>query len=185
MTTGAILDLTSLLTQPIVQPFPTGQVDHHLSRSPFISLQGIVNFRTLVSPTLPSNLIYRSGTLSCAPALTLAELPTTYNIRTIYDLRSAAEREEAPSPVIRGVETVWIANTADGSVYLEDKNGERRKKEVPQDIPAELFAAGDGSEAWVRKYGRILDMHGHIYKAVFERLRDGNQGAILFHCTGL
>lgn len=185
MTTEAVPDLASLLSQSVVHPLPPSQVELYLSRAPFVPLQGIVNFRTLTSPTIPPNLIYRFGALSLAPALTLAQLLTTYNIRTIYDLRSAAEREEAPSPVIRGVETVWIPNTADGTVYLKDENGEQRKKDVPEDVPKELFAEGDGVKAWIRKYGDILDMHGHIYKAVFERLRDGDQGAILFHCTGL
>jgi Tyrosine phosphatase family len=185
MTTEATPDLTSLLSQSVIHPLPPSQVEFHLSKPPFIPLLGVMNLRTLTSPTLPPDRIYRSGALTHVPAPTLSLLPTTYNIRTIYDLRSAPEREKAPSPVIGGVETVWIPNTADGTVYLKDENGEQRKKEVPRDVPTGLFAEGDGVEAWMRKYRNILDMHGHIYKAVFEKLRDGGEGAVLFHCTGL
>ena len=46
------------------------------------------------------------------------------------------------------------------------------------------FADGDGVEAWKATYRDILDTHGHIFKTVFEKLRDGGEGAVLFHCTG-
>jgi protein tyrosine/serine phosphatase len=184
MTTETASDLTFLLSQSVIHPIPLSQVEIHLSNPPFISLPGAINLRTLTAPTIAPDHIYRCGVLTHVPAPTLSLLRTTYGIRTVYDLRSASEREKYPSPAIEGAETVWIPNTADGTIYIKDENGELKKKEKPTEVPTAMFAEGDGSEAWARNYGNILDMHGHIYKAVFERFRDGEEGAILFHCTG-
>ncbi|KAA6410174.1 MAG: hypothetical protein FRX48_05595 [Lasallia pustulata] len=142
-----------------------------------------MNIRSLTSPTLPPGRIYRSGALTQVPAPMLSQLLTTYNIRTIYDLRRAAERETAPSPIINGVETVWIPSTTDGTVYWPDRCGVQRKKEVPRGVPTAAFADGDGVEAWKATYRNILDTHGHIFKTVLEKIRDGGDGAVLFHCT--
>lgn len=184
MTIDAISDLISLCSHSIMDPLSPSQVATYLCKAPFISLPGGMNIRSLTSHTLPPGRIYRSGTLTQIPAPMLSQLLTTYNIRTIYDLRRAAERETAPSPIIDGVETVWIPSTDDGTVYWPDQRGLQRKKEVPRGVPTAAFADGDGVEAWKATYRNILDTHGHIFKAVFEKIRDGGEGAVLFHCTG-
>lgn len=184
MTTDAIPDLISLCSHSVIDPLPPSQVAAYLCKPPFISLPGGMNIRSLTSPTLPPGRIYRSGALTQVPAPMLSQLLTTYNIRTIYDLRRAAERETAPSPIINGVETVWIPSTTDGTVYWPDRCGVQRKKEVPRGVPTAAFADGDGVEAWKATYRNILDTHGHIFKTVLEKIRDGGDGAVLFHCTG-
>ncbi|KAL9615746.1 MAG: hypothetical protein Q9160_009290 [Pyrenula sp. 1 TL-2023] len=183
MNTEDASDLTSLLSQSVLTPLPPSQVEVYLSKPPFISLPGAVNIRTVTSPTLPPGRIYRSGTLAHVQPFELSRLLTDYNIRTIYDFRSAAEREKSPDPIIDGVDTVWIPNTADGTVYWPDPSGVQRKKEAPKDVPAASFAEGDGVEAWDAAYRNVLDKYQHVYKAVFERLRGGTEGAVLFHCT--
>lgn len=185
MTIDAISDLISLCSHSIMDPLSPSQVTTYLCKAPFISLPGGMNLRSLTSHTLPPGRIYRSGTLTQIPAPMLSQLLTIYNIRTIYDLRRAAERETAPSPIIDGVEAVWIPSTDDGTVYWPDQRGLQRKKEVPRGgVPTAAFADGDGVEAWKATYRNILDTHGHIFKAVFEKIRDGGEGAVLFHCTG-
>lgn len=184
MTTDAIPDLYSLCSHSVIDPLSPSQVATYLCKAPFISLPGGMNIRSLTSPTLPPGHIYRSGALTQVPAPMLSQLLTTYNIRTIYDLRRAAERETAASPVIDGVETVWIPSTADVTVYWPDQSGVQRKKEVPRGVPTTAFADGDGVEAWKATYRNILDTHGHIFKTVLEKIRDGGEGAVLFHCTG-
>lgn len=144
-----------------------------------------MNIRSLTSHTLPPGRIYRSGTLTQIPAPILSKLLTTYNIRTIYNLRRAAKRETAPSPIIDGVEMVWIPSTDNVTVYWPDQRGLQRKKEVPRGVPTAAFADGNGVEAWKATYWNILHTHGYSFKAVFEKIRDGGEGAVLFHCTGL
>ena len=184
MTTDAIPDLVSLCSHSIIDPLPPSQVAAYLSKAPFISLPGGMNIRSLTSPTLPPGRLYRSGTLTQVQAPELSQLLNTYNIRTIYDLRRATEREAAPSPIIDGVETVWIPSTADATLYWPDQSGVKRKKELPKEVPTAAFADGDGVEAWKATYRNILDTHGHIFKVILERIRDGGEGAVLFHCTG-
>ncbi|KAL9612215.1 MAG: hypothetical protein Q9204_008972 [Flavoplaca sp. TL-2023a] len=183
MTTEAIPSLLSLCSRSVTDALPSLQVATYLNKEPFISIPGGINIRSLASPTLPSGRIFRSGTLAQIPAPMLPQLLTTYNIRTIYDLRRADERKTAPSPIIDGVETVWIPSTIDGTIYWPDQNGVPRKKETPTAVPTAAFADGDGINAWTSTYRNILDTHGHIFKAILEKIRDGVEGAVLFHCT--
>jgi protein tyrosine/serine phosphatase len=44
------------------------------------------------------------------------------------------------------------------------------------------FVANGGADGYVAMYGNVLKTHRDTYKAVFERLRDG-EGGVLFHCT--
>lgn len=41
----------------------------------------------------------------------------------------------------------------------------------------------EGVDGYVKMYGNVLDTHKDAFKAVFERLRD-REGGALFHCTG-
>lgn len=53
------------------------------------------------------------------------------------------------------------------------------------EIKIEEFAANEGVDAYLKRYENVLIMYGEVYKAVFERIRDGEEGGVLFHCTGL
>jgi protein tyrosine/serine phosphatase len=169
-------ELSALLNHPIRDPLPCAEVKEILSSSPFIPLPYAFNLRTVTSRTLPPNKIFRSGSLGHVPIEILTHLHTTYGITTVYDLRGEAERDKHPSPEIPGIETVWIPHS-------EDKDPENGLKVV--EIKIEEFAANEGVDAYLKRYENVLIMYGEVYKAVFERIRDGEEGGVLFHCTGL
>lgn len=183
-------DLASLLATPIFDPIPESEVTPILSSPPFIPIPKALNFRTISSPNLPSNVIFRSGTLSNLPAPTLASLKEEYKVTTIFDLRGEKEVDRSPSVKIDGVETVWIPSGADFGSQIEDKNEpgpeqDRYGKPAHRDhVKPVEFSTNDGVDGYIKLYSNFLDTHKAAYKAVFERLRDGN-GAVLFHCTGL
>jgi hypothetical protein len=117
-------DLPSLLQIPFSEPLPEGGVNLILSSTPFTPIPYALNLRTLTSPSLKPNLIFRSGDLSHLPPTSLARLKDDCKITTIFDLRNEKERERQPTPEIAGAENIWLPtirdldslNSADGFV---------------------------------------------------------------------
>ncbi|CZR70062.1 uncharacterized protein PAC_19963 [Phialocephala subalpina] len=178
-------ELSALYNISVRDAIPEAEVSRVLAANPFISIPEALNLRTISSPTLKPNLLFRSGSLSHLSPAVLAPLKSTYGIRAIFDLRSKAEREKNPSPEIEGIETVWIPSTADfGPKILskEEEEGAEKPKQVLEAAKVEDFIQNEGKEGYVKMYGNVLETHAGAYKAVFQRLRDGG-GGVLFHCT--
>lgn len=177
------LDIAALLETNIRDPLPEDAVKEILASHPFIPIPNVLNLRTISHPPdLPPNLIFRSGAFSHLDAKALAPLAETYNIKTIFDLRNAAERRESPSPDIPGIKTVWIPSGADVLAGNAPSGEVQWKTERFVLSPAD-FATNEGKDGFVKTYSAGLDMHREPYKAVFETLRDSD-GGVLFHCVG-
>ena len=181
-------ELPSLVTIPFSEPLPEAKVKAILSSPPFIPIPQALNMRTLSSLALKApNLILRSGTLSHIPASCLSNLRTTYNITTIYDMRSRSERERNASPDIEGIETVWIPNARDLAGLEAPSGGEeaaKKTKDVLLNLTPSDFIEKNGKVAFIKMYGNILELHKEVFKAVFRRLMDLDaKGGILFHCS--
>jgi hypothetical protein len=174
----------ALLETSIQNALPEDAVQEILSSEPFIPIPQALNFRTIFSsPHLKPNLIFRSGSLEHLPPSSLAMLKTDYNITTVFDLRSQSERETSPSPLIDGVETVWIPsrNDIEQTRLVDGTAAVKEKKKAPW----AAFVEDDGTKGFVNMYGKMLETHKPAFKAVFEKLRDGGNGGLLFHCTGM
>jgi hypothetical protein len=167
------LDIPTLLATPIQFPLPESEVKLVLASAPFIPIPHALNLRTISSPNLQPNKVFRSGALSHLTPSILSALKDQYNITTIFDLRARNEREKQPSPDVEGIETIWIPNTEDAGTAP-----------TPIYIPIEDFAVGGGVDAYLRRYENVLQMYGSVYKTIFEKLRDSDEGGVLFHCTG-
>ncbi|KAL4930974.1 tyrosine-protein phosphatase [Aspergillus undulatus] len=167
--------LPELITTDIRSALPEAAVTDIISRAPFATVPGIFNLRDLSNAITPSSafpavlrpgLAYRAG----APASTFSDegiaAMTALGIKKIYDLRRADERIKKPSPVIDGVEVVWIPHTA-GAVV---------NKEPPADTEKSI-------DALVQMYLGYLMSHAPVYKAVFEHIRDEPEKPFLFHCS--
>ncbi|KAL4899327.1 hypothetical protein BDW74DRAFT_116619 [Aspergillus multicolor] len=166
--------LQDLVATDIATALPKDAVAEVISRAPFATVPGIFNLRDISGGTfsfstfpaiLRPGLVYRSG----APASTLTEegisVLSALGIRKIFDLRRIDERIKNPSPIINGVQIVWIP-------YAE--------------VPPRAAAARDleGSmEQVVEMYTGYLETHAPVYKAVFEHIRDEPETPFLFHCS--
>ena len=174
-------DLPALLDTPIQDPLPKAAVKEILTSYPFIPIPLALNLRTIsFPPHLPPNLIFRSGALSHLPPAALAPLKEAYNISTVFDLRSAAERKSSPSPNIPGIKTIWIPSGVDIDTSA---NGQEHWRTARFNVAHTDFVENNGQDGFMKMYGAILETHKEPYKAVFEALRDG-EGGVLFHCTG-
>jgi protein tyrosine/serine phosphatase len=175
------IDLSALVDTPIRDLLPEAAVKEILTSHPFIPIPLALNLRTIsFPPHLPPNLIFRSGALSHLPPAALTQLKETYNISTIFDLRSATERKNSPSPDIPGIKTIWIPSAVDIDASV---NGQEHWRTARFNVAHADFVENNGQDGFVKMYDTVLETHREPYKAVFENLRDG-EGGVLFHCTG-
>src|SRR4051812_34943770 len=112
-TPSPVTELLALLETPIRDPIPEKTVKEVLANPPFLQVPMGLNLRTISSPTLAPNIVFRSGNLAHLPPASLELLKSEYNITTIFDLRSRGEREKTPTPQIEGIEAVWVPSTLD------------------------------------------------------------------------
>ncbi|CEL03554.1 hypothetical protein ASPCAL04708 [Aspergillus calidoustus] len=174
----ATYDLQTLVETDIKAALPADIVAEIVSQAPFVTVPGIFNLRDISSATTPSSTfppVLRPG-FAYRSAAPLSELPdggatalTTLGIKKIYDLRRPDERTKKPSPVIDGVEVIWIPDT------LEGKPPVSATEPVPDPERS--------TERLVDMYLSYLVSHAPVYRAVFEHIRDEPEKGFLFHCS--
>ncbi|KAL2815126.1 protein-tyrosine phosphatase-like protein [Aspergillus granulosus] len=172
------LILQDLVQTDIKSALPAEIVAEIVSQAPFATVPGIFNLRDISNATTTASThpaILRSGFAyrSAAPLPTLPDGGTTaltaLGIKKIYDLRRPDERANKPSPVIDGVEVIWIPDTLSGKPPVSATDP------VPE--PEQSI------ERLVAMYLSYLESHAPVYKAVFEHIRDEPEKPFLFHCS--
>ena len=154
-----------------------------LPSPPFISIEGIHNFRSLGGyPTsIPnsaitrSDLLFRSAEPSQVTAAGIAALKAL-NIRTIFDLRSLPEIERirslTPRIEIEGIEQIFIPVFKDID-YSPEAIALRYKD----------YTSNNGTEGFRRAYADILEHGAGSFRTILLHLRDKPQEPCLVHCT--
>ncbi|KAL4802182.1 major facilitator superfamily domain-containing protein [Aspergillus unguis] len=173
---GLVCDL---VTTDIQTALPEAVVAEIISQAPFVTVPGIFNLRDLSNATTPSSAhpaVLRPGLAyrAAAPVPTMTDegiaALNALGIKKIYDLRRPDERTKKPSPVIDGVEVVWILD-GDSGIPLAAQ------------VPASEAEADKSIDALVRMYLGFLRSHAGVYKAVFTHIRDEPEKPFLFHCS--
>jgi protein tyrosine/serine phosphatase len=162
-------NLHEVLNTHIETPIPETTVSKIISLPPFITVPGVSNFRDLShDEKLRAGYVYRSGNLSDITEEGKAILTKQLGITTIFDLRNEGERLRAPSPVIEGLDTIWMPYGArPASLDLRDFAGE------------DTSATG-----FVKMYTGILDAATPAFSQVFSHIRDQPDDPFIFHCSG-
>lgn len=168
--------LEEIVKTPVLEPLETAAVAQILSKPPFINVPGAFNVRDLgqltgsitETPTVKKGHFFRSGMISHITDEGKKSVTSTMGVKAIFDLRLADECAKAPSPVVDGVQTRWLAPA-----------------EEPAALVMSEFGAADGGIAAILKmYKNILVTHVPIYTSVFEHIRDFPDQPIIFHCVG-
>ncbi|KAJ5387923.1 hypothetical protein N7509_010464 [Penicillium cosmopolitanum] len=161
-------NLREVLKTDIKTPIPETTVSKIISLPPFITVPGVSNFRDLShDERLRAGYVYRSGNLSDITEEGKTILAKELGITTIFDLRNEGERLRAPSPVIEGVDTIWMPYGArPASLNLRDFAGE------------DTSATG-----FVKMYNGILDAATPAFSQVFSHIRDQPNDPFIFHCS--
>jgi protein-tyrosine phosphatase len=139
----------------------------------FLDIDGLVNIRDLGGYPVGEHartrtgLVYRSDSIhrvTAAGAPSLAAL----GVRTVIDLRSAAERSENPGPLpIVPIEVQENPVASGGRFDARAISGRRAGEEILRDLYLDMF------ERSARQFGRILLL-----------LADGARLAAVIHCAG-
>lgn len=158
-----------VLNTDIRTPIPPAIVSQIISLPPFVVVPGVSNFRDLShGPGLRRGFAYRSGNLSDITDEGKAILVEDLGITTVFDLRNQNEIEQAPSPEIHGIETVWLpCGAKSASLSLRDFAG------IDQSIIG-----------FVRMYTGILESSAPAFARVFGHIRDYPNSSFVFNCTG-
>jgi len=162
-------NLREVLDTDIKTPIPETTVSKIISLPPFIAVPGVTNFRDLSQDEkLRPGFVYRSGNLSDIAEEGKTILANELGITTIFDLRNEGERLRAPSPEIKGIDTIWMPyGTRPASLDLRDFDGE------------------DGSATgFVKMYTGILNAAQPAFTQVFSHIRDQPDDPFVFHCSG-
>jgi protein-tyrosine phosphatase len=140
-----------------------------------VPLDGAMNFRdvggyeTTDGRFVRWGKIYRSAALSGLTPDDLAKIQDL-DIRYVYDLRSVDERRDEP--------TRWPQTGA--TMVSHD---------YEMDISAFMAAFADGPSAdkvraaMTSFYPAVVDSHKIQFRAIFAELLEGDEGAILYHCS--
>jgi protein-tyrosine phosphatase len=146
-------------------------------REPFITTQGIHNFRDYGGWSVSggghvrTGLLYRSGQHVGASDADLAAI-AALDIRTVIDLRGTSERERNPCRRVEGF---------DGEVIFYE--GETSSSPPHMDVDADTTTAQYAHQRMIAVYTRMprnpamIDMFGRYFRALDER-----EGASLVHC---
>lgn len=154
-----------------------------------LDLTTVANFRDLGGweaadgRRVTAGLVYRSAALHHASETDRAFL-AGLGIRTIYDLRSMAESETEPDPVLDGVAGVHLDVLADAETVSAPANLDKVLSD-PETVAAanEKLADGRGVEHMLGAYRELVNLPSAMrsYRALFTGLLDGSPA--LFHCT--
>jgi protein-tyrosine phosphatase len=103
-------------------------------------------------------------------------------IKTDFDLRTAAEREERPDEVPSGLANVWLNVLADakGNSAAEVQTLIAKLQEANR-----VLGGGKAEALFVEAYKQFVTLPSakKSYHELFFALSDANDGAALFHCT--
>lgn len=127
-------------------------------------------------------LIFRSATLASLAETDQAEF-AALGIRTVYDLRTAAEAEASPDRLPAGTDRVNLDVLADSSTSVAASLGQLTTD--PRAFAASL-ADGQAERLFEESYRDFVRMPSALtaYRSFFLSLIDADrQGAALFHCT--
>ena len=124
--------------------------------------------------------LIRSGELKNADPADLEKLKTEYRLHTVVDLRTDAEREQSPDPMIEGVAAV-ILPVLDSSFFgiARDENS--------VDAWMKLFddESLDPTEIFKEMYRKLTfsDYVRPYYRMFFDTLLKNDSGSVLWHCS--
>lgn len=145
------------------------------------NLRDLGGYKTANGATVARGLVYRSNQLSNiseSDMLLLAKL----NLKTVFDLRKAAERSQYPDELPVGVNNVWLNVLADAP-----PSGSASLTTLLADPPQANIELGDGKVEKIftdaYRQGITLPSALNGYRELFLSLGDKNKVPALFHCA--
>ncbi len=145
------------------------------------NLRDLGGYKTRDGRTVATGLVYRSNQLCGIPEQDMKKL-AGLKLKTVYDLRTAEEREKRPSELPPGVSTVWLDVLADSP-----QAGPAQLEKLMQDPKAANAQLGGGKveEGFKKSYREFVFLPSarREFRKLFLGLGDKEKLPALFHCT--
>ncbi|KAF9480692.1 hypothetical protein BDN70DRAFT_804836 [Pholiota conissans] len=163
-----------------LDPLDPIYVNEILSKSPFITIPGVINVRDLGnyhSTTTPGHVTKPRIFIRSAELSNITEegknLLKDLGITKVFDMRSDTEirKYNTPLPQIEGVDVIHIP-----VFKTEDYSPEMMAKRY------QLYASGK-TEAFLELYSQILDHGGPAFGTILRHVKDRPNEGCVFHCT--
>ncbi|KIW18317.1 hypothetical protein PV08_02605 [Exophiala spinifera] len=166
----------TLINSPVNEDIPGPILDRSLSSTPFVPLKGAFNTRDIgIKPYLQPGLIYRSGSLAGLGDEGKDHLTATLGVQTVFDFRSAGERNAFPFPSIEGVQILSLPSDSPAAANLEISDF--------VSLESDTNYWEGGCRGWSKEYQRILTLYKQPFRKVLEHLLNNPGVPILFNCT--
>lgn len=158
-----------------------------------ILLEGLCNtrdlggYRTLDGRKIKSKRLIRSGALCDAAGTDLEVLCKDYDLKTVVDFRTEAERKLKPDPQMQGVRYVENPILEEETLGITRENEETRDgNAVVKKVISTLHADGMTPLSYMEKMYTNLITNSFSraqYKKFFVLLLEQKEGAVLWHCS--
>ncbi|KAL6243512.1 hypothetical protein RBB50_009505 [Rhinocladiella similis] len=166
----------TLIKSPVSEDIPSPILEHALSQFPFVPLKGAFNTRDLgLQPYLRPGLIYRSGSLAGLDDKGKSILTDVLGVQTVFDLRSAGERNAFPLPSIENVQILWLPSDSSSAANLEISDF--------ANLEADTNPWEGGCRGWSKEYRQVLMLYKEPFQKVLGHLLHNPSVPILFNCT--
>lgn len=165
-----------------------------LQKAVRITLEGAANtrdlggYRTTDGRRIKPHRLIRSGALAGTTPEDLVKLTEEYQLKTIVDFRTEAERAGKPDPEIPGVRAVIhpILKEETMGITRESGGGAIEGRDLIAQVVGALGTGQGGPLLYMQAmYGNLIrEPYSRAqYRAFFDLLLEQEDGAILWHCS--
>ena len=138
-----------------------------------VNLRDLGGYRTVDGLVVRPGRLYRSGMMHTITRAGLVALRDTFNLRTVVDLRNAAELEADGVSPFEDFGIVWHNAPIGGeTVTTPDERRER------------FEALSDGRIDWSESYIQMTRRAPGSFRTLVELAAEANRAPLAFHCSG-
>jgi protein tyrosine phosphatase (PTP) superfamily phosphohydrolase (DUF442 family) len=201
----ASLELSSILTTPILEPIDATTVARLITAVPFVAIPGVANVRDLGGLPVTNHrpidehkaqpLQVRTGRVFRSAQLNLItpegrERLRSLNVGAVFDFRTVAEVRKYGGvlPEETNPSAGFLDFTEEG-VELYHIPMVDIKKITPEEVMAMIAQYASGDDGFVKDYEKMLEVGGKsfgtIMRYILQQTRLGDDGkACIWHCHG-
>lgn len=145
-------------------------------------------YRTVEGKRIKPKKLIRSGTLGALIEEDIRILVEDYNLKTIIDLRTDAERSQNPDPEIPGVVSYHnpiLRDETFGITKESEKTLSKEEFDYSEMLLNHVKMMGENEDSLASLYAEFVESEYALehYRKFLEYVLEQEEGAILWHCT--